>query len=345
MAEQKSNLISSISISGEIVLNLHSLNNEGGEGNQIMTRQVTIVDKNKEKHTVTAISGDMFKHIHAMHMVNYCTDNNLSLSDYSKTCNPNRISASELVEEAGKQDNTQADVINAIIKKCSICDIHGVLNTDKVGSNNSSSNTPRQTVIDFGWIVGIPGNNGTETYIHTKLVPDAGAKGSATGSNEGQNIFHRPVNYGTYAFVCNIEVYRIGFNDISRTYPIGAEERLNRYKAMLHGLVSTIINPRGAMIGSQYPHITDFRGIITYSHNLIPAPTVSAINPDYSKQMESIVVDLNKMQQSSKKVDGNAETDGEELKVSIEKKTFDSISAFVKIVADDLMSALPYKIS
>lgn len=328
MADKENNLISSISISGEIVLNLHSLNNEGGEGNQIMTRQVTIVDKNKEKHTVTAISGDMFKHIHAMHMINYCTDNNLTLSEYSKECNPNRISTSELEKDAGKAKNTQADVVNAIIKKCTICDAHGVLNTDKIGDNKSSSNTPRQTVIDFGWIVGIPGINGTETYIHTKLVPDAGAKGSATGSNEGQNIFHRPANYGTYAFVCNIETYRIGFNDISRTYPINDEERKNRYKAILHGLVSSIINPRGAMIGSQYPHITDFKGIITYSHNLMPAPTVSAINPDYSNQMESIVNNLNKMQ-----------------KDSIEKKTFDSIADFVKIVVDDLMSASPYKIS
>lgn len=321
-------MISSISVCGEIVLNLHSLNNEGGEGNQIMTRQVTIVDKNKEKHTVTAISGDMFKHIHAMHMVNYCTDNKLPLSEYSKTCNPNRISASEIEKEAGKANNTQSDVIDAIIKKCTICDTHGVLNTEEIGKNAGSKNTPRQSVIEFGWTVGIPSCNGTETYIHTKLVPDAGAKESATGSNEGQNIFHRPANYGTYAFVCNMETYRIGFNDISRTYSIKGEERKKRYKAILQGLVSTIINPRGAMIGSQYPHITDFKGIIAYSHNLIPAPTVSAINPDYSKQMESIVDNLNKMQ-----------------KDSIEKKTFDSVADFVKIVADDLMSASPYKIS
>lgn len=318
MAEQKNNLISSISISGEIVLNLHSLNNEGGEGNQIMTRQVTIVDNNKEKHTVTAISGDMFKHIHAMHMINYCTDNKLPLSEYSKTCNPNRISASEIEKEAGKADNTQSDVIDAIIKKCTICDTHGVLNTEEIGKNAGSKNTPRQSVIEFGWTVGIPDSNGTESYIHTRLIPNT----------ERNDMFHRPANYGTYAFVCNIETYRIGLNDISRSYSIGDDERLKRYKAILQGLVSTIINPRGAMIGSQYPHITDFKGVIAYSHNLMPAPTVSAINPDYSKQMESIVDNLNKMQ-----------------KDSIEKKTFDSVADFVKIVADDLMSASPYKIS
>ena len=41
--------IASISISGEITLNLHSLNNEGGEGNQIITRQLSIIDKNGEE--------------------------------------------------------------------------------------------------------------------------------------------------------------------------------------------------------------------------------------------------------------------------------------------------------
>ena len=51
--------VASISISGEITLNLHSLNNEGGEGNQIMTRQLTILDKYGIEHTVNGISGDM----------------------------------------------------------------------------------------------------------------------------------------------------------------------------------------------------------------------------------------------------------------------------------------------
>ncbi|MCF6183714.1 MAG: DevR family CRISPR-associated autoregulator, partial [Bacteroidales bacterium] len=42
---------------------MHSLNNEGGEGNQIITRQLTIIGNDGEEHTVSGISGDMFKHI------------------------------------------------------------------------------------------------------------------------------------------------------------------------------------------------------------------------------------------------------------------------------------------
>lgn len=319
--------ISSISVCGEMTLNLHSLNNEGGEGNQIMTRQLTIVDKNGEEQTVTGISGDMFKHIHAAHMLNYCVENKIPLSEYSKTLNPNRISASDLENEAGKASNSQSDVVNAMIKKCAICDAHGVLITDKVGDNKSSTNTPRKSVIEFAWTVGIPGKNNTETYVHTKLVADAGSKGSGTASNEGQNIFHRPANHGVYAFVCNIDTYRIGLNDINREYSIQDNERINRYKAVVQSLLSSILNPKGAMTSAQKPHITDFKGVVSVSHKLIPAPTISAINENYVSEIEQIRENLNKIQPES-----------------IETAEFDSFGKLTEIFAD-LLNAKPYKIS
>lgn len=318
--------ISSISICGEITLNLHSLNNEGGEGNQIMTRQLTIVDKNGKEQTVTGISGDMFKHIHAAHMLNYCVENNISLSEYSKTLNPNRIAAAELTGEAGKESNCQADVINAIINKCAICDAHGVLITDKVGKNESSTNTPRKSLIEFAWTVGIPEKNNTETYVHTKLVVDAGSKGSATASNEGQNIFHRPANHGVYAFVCNIDTYRIGLNDINRKYSIDDNERTKRYKAVVQSLLSTILNPKGAMTSTQKPHITDFKGVVTVSNKLIPAPTISAINNNYVSEIKKIAENLNKIETGS-----------------IQIEEFAGLGKLTEIFSE-LLKAKPYKI-
>ena len=309
-----------------MTLNLHSLNNEGGEGNQIMTRQLTIVDKNGEEQTVTGISGDMFKHIHAAHMLNYCIENNIPLSEYSKKLDPNRIKADDLKAEAGKSTHNQTEVVNALIKKCAICDAHGVLITDKVGDNKSSTNTPRKSVIEFAWTVGIPGKNNTETYVHTKLVADAGSKGSATASNEGQNIFHRPANNGVYAFVCNIDTYRIGLNDINRQYAIEDAERTNRYKAVLQSLLSSILNPKGAMTSAQKPHITDFKGVVSVSHKLIPAPTISALNEDYTKEINEIASNLNKIQAGA-----------------IEVEQFDGLGKLAEIFAN-LMDAKPYKI-
>ncbi len=290
--------IASISVSGEITLNMHSLNNEGGEGNQIMTRQLTIVDKAGQEYTVNGISGDMFKHIHAGHLVNYCLDNKLSLSQYSAALNPNRISSTELltyINENKKKNEKAGVVIDALINSCTVCDTHGILITDKVGDNKDSSNTPRKSVIEFGWTIGIPDKNNTETYLHTKVVHSStGIKGES--SNEGQNIFHRPANHGAYAFVCNIDSYRIGFNDIDRVYSIGKDERQARYKAILQALLSSFLNPRGAMTSSQKPHITDFKGVVTYSEKLIPSPTISSINPDYVQEIETIVVNLNQIE-------------------------------------------------
>ena len=321
--------ISSISISGEITLNLHSLNNEGGEGNQIMTRQLTIIDKDGKKHTVNGISGDMFKHIHAGHLINYCKEHQLPLSKYSKILDPNRISSAEILEQnasVGNATSKGSEVLGEIIKICSVCDTHGFLNTDVVGNNRGAKNLPRKSIIEFGWTVGIPDKNNTETYVHTKLVADAGEKGSGTGSNEGQNIFHRPANHGVYAFVCNADIYRIGLNDISRQYAIEDTARTERYKAVLQSLLSSFLNPKGAMTSSQKPHITDFKGVVSVSYKLIPAPTISAINPEYKQEIEEIKKNLNSIENDA-----------------IELKTFNGLGELSGIIAE-LIKQQPYKI-
>lgn len=321
--------IASISISGEITLNMHSLNNEGGEGNQIMTRQLTIVDKKGQEHTVNGISGDMFKHIHAGHLVNHCIDNGIELSQYSKALNPNRISSAELlnyITENKKKNEKAGVVIDALINSCAVCDAHGILITDKIGDNKDSSNTPRKSVIEFGWTIGIPGKNNTETYLHTKVVHSStGVKGES--SNEGQNIFHRPANHGVYAFVCNIDTYRIGFNDIDRIYSIDDTKRQARYKAILQSLLSSFLNPRGAMTSSQKPHITDFKGIVTYSEKLIPAPTVSSINPEYVQEIGMITSNLNEIEPGAI--------------TAIEFNGLGELSGIIK----DLIVEQPYKLS
>jgi CRISPR-associated protein Cst2 len=321
--------IASLSISGEITLNLHSLNNEGGEGNQIITRQVTIVDKKGEASTVNAISGDMFKHILSVHLAHLAKEQNLPLSKYAQELNPNKISSDELKSytknNVAKSNGTSADVVSALIDLCTICDTQGILITDKIGDNKNSSNTPRKSTVEFGWTVGIPGKNNSESYLHTKLVSNAGSK-EISGSNEGQNIFHRPANHGVYAFVCNIDIYRIGFNDIDRTYPIDDLARSSRYKALLKSLLSSIVNPKGAMTSTQKPHITDFKGLIATSCKLTPAPTISALNEDYISEIKIIADNINRIEADA-----------------IECFPFSGLGEFSKIIAD-LCELQPYKI-
>ncbi len=315
--------ISSISISGEMILNLHSLNNEGGEGNQIMTRQLTIINKEGEEYTVNGISGDMFKHIHTAHLINYAKVNNLNLCSNCQIGNPNRLSGGEeLANFFSGKNIIDKDVINAVIDKCTIDDCHGVLITS-IGTNKK--NIARKSIIEFGWTIGIPDKNNTETFLHTKLVPDAtGIRGES--SNEGQNIFHRPANHGIYAFVCNIDVYRIGLNDITRVYPIDENERINRFKGIIQSLINSFLDPKGAMTSTQKPHITDFRGVVAISKKLIPAPTISAINPDYKEEIIKIAENLNKIENDS-----------------IILSEFNGLGDLSKILAD-LMNCEPYSI-
>ena len=60
--------IYSLSISARLTLDMHSLNNEGSEGNQLQTRMVDIVAADGRLYSVNAISGDMLKHIQAEHL-------------------------------------------------------------------------------------------------------------------------------------------------------------------------------------------------------------------------------------------------------------------------------------
>jgi len=279
--------ISSISISGRITLDMHSLNNEGNEGNQVLTRQVTIIDQNGKPATVTAVSGDMMKHIMCEHFWNIAKEEAISLSNTSQVFNANRILSKDL-KGIAKEDLKKQDLAtDAVIRTCALSDIAGAMITD-IG------NFARKSVAEFGWLIAKPDANETENYFHAKYVPDAAGQ-ETDASNKGQNIFHRPANSGIYAFVGNLEIFRLGYNDISKSYPIDDEERKKRYKALLKSILYTFIKPNGAMRNTQNPHIVNFEGVISYSTSTCPAPTVSALNDNYREEIINTTKNLNKI--------------------------------------------------
>lgn len=292
--------LNSISISGRITLNMHSLNNEGNEGNQVLTRQATIIDQNGKPVTVTAVSGDMLKHIMCEHFWNIAKEEKLDLSNTSKIFNANRIIASDIKKE---KTDKQSDIMNKMIKTCSLCDIAGAMLTE-------FGNVSRKSIAEFGWLLALPEANQTENYFHAKFVSDAktkkeeanidGEEGEeAKAGNLGQNIFHRPANSGIYAFVGNFEISRLGYNDISKTYPLSDDERKKRFKALLKSVLYTFIKPNGAMRNTQNPHILNFEGVISTSYSVCPAPTVSSLNDAFIEEIKAIQENLNKITNNS----------------------------------------------
>ncbi len=212
------NPIASLSIAARATLNMHSLNNEGGEGNQIQTRKVEIVGHDGKLHSVNAISGDMLKHVLMEHFYQHARAREIALCQICQRFNANRINADEdFIKNASKND---AEFIDQMLTTCAVDDVAGILVTQ-------GRSTPRKSVSEFGWALGLPGRVETDTYLHVKYVSERGsdkraedAEGQKTGANLGQSIFHRPASSGVYAIVCHLELSRIGYNDIKQKYAL-----------------------------------------------------------------------------------------------------------------------------
>jgi len=316
----------SLSLSARATLDLHSLNNEGGEGNQIQTRMVDIVGDDGRLHNVNAISGDMFKHIQAEHFYRVARDAaGLPLCAACQVFDANRISADAdfMAKISGKSDGEALDLM---LQRCALDDIEGNLLT---GDGRS---TPRKSVVEFGWVVGVPEVTTTDSYFHVKYstergkaARDAAAEDQARKANLGQIPFHRPASSGVYAVVNHYEIARIGYNDITQHYAVDAAARAARYRALLESLLYTFLQPNGAMRAAQLPHLVDFTGVLSYTTTVLPAPTVSPLNAQYTQQIEGITAALNALYPDA-----------------VTLKDFTSLAEFAEIVRVLIETSEPY---
>ncbi|MBM7556091.1 DevR family CRISPR-associated autoregulator [Halanaerobacter jeridensis] len=309
----------SISINGKVGLNLHDLNNEKSEGNQLTTRNVTITDGAGKLATVNAISGDMLKHIQSSHLFKIAKeDENLALCEGCKKFDANRITIDDQFDEFTKNADNKAEIVDKMLEMCTLDDTEGILIT------NNNKNIGRDSTVEFGWVVAIPEQFNSDNLFHVKYSDLDKSEGS--GKNEGQNIFYRPINSGQYAVVNNLEVARIGYNDISKEYALDSEEIEARYKALLKSVMMSFYSPEGAMRNTQAPHMTSFEGVVSVSYSSVPAPTISALNSGYNEEIKSIAKTLNSI--------------GE----NVELKEFNSMSEFCKVIEELINNTVPYGI-
>jgi CRISPR-associated protein Cst2 len=312
----------SLSVCGRAILDMHSLNNEGGEGNQIATRMVNVVYRDRASGeyklaTVNAVSGDMFKHIQAEHLY-LLAKGKLPLCQGCQ-----KFSASRILDDndfMGKLAKTDTDVINDLLKKCVIDDLAGNL----IAKGNRA--IPRKSVAEFGWIVGIPGYTTTESYFHVRYAAE---RGERVEEAQQQAIFHRPASSGVYAIVANFEMARIGFNDISQQYAITKDdEREQRYLSFMESILYTFIEPNGAMRGTQNPHIVEFEGVVTVTNQVMPAPALSPLHENYRQEVERVGGALNGIKPEAVTV-----------------HHFDSMGQFAEVIKGLIEGTRPYKLA
>ncbi len=279
--------IHSLAISARMVINMHSLNNEGTEGNQVHTRQVTIVDQDGELKAVNAISGDMFKHIMVEHFQALATEQGLPLCVGCRTFDANRVNRDEAFMKDLKKE--QIEALDQVIAHCALDDVAGILVT---AGNRSLS---RKSVAEFGWAIGLPERTRTDTFFHVKYDPSGRGAGSGDEANTGQAIFHRPASSGIYTMVLNLDLFRVGRNDISMKYVLDKESRAKRIETLLASVASSFIKPTGAMRNTQTPHIINLEGVIAYSMKTVPAPMVSGLAEDYQNEIDGMAESINRL--------------------------------------------------
>ena len=326
-----SKAVYSLTICGQATIDMHSLNNEGSEGNQIATRMVNVYDREGKLAAVNAISGDMFKHIQAEHLFHLSRNSGLKLCSGCQRFSANRILDDPTFEASYQQNTPDHEIIATMLKMCTMDDIEGILVTNRA----KKKSTPRKSIVEFGWVVGIPESTKTDNYFHVKYVSDSGQQNAddsadtdESGANLGQNIFHRPASSGVYAIVAGIEVSRLSFNDISQDYAIGDGERKQRYKALIESLLCTFVEPNGAMRSAQHPHLVNFDGVVSLSTKVLPAPTVSPLNDEYKDEIRRVANALNQIESSA-----------------IELHKFDSLGEYAEVMANLAQTTTPYKIS
>src|SRR5215469_6143198 len=123
--------IASLSIAARATLDMHSLNNEGGEGNQIQTRMVDIVDHEGNLHNVNAISGDMLKHVLMEHFYRQARAQGAPLCQSCQRFDVNRINGyREFIKRSETEKVKDIDFVNQTLKMCAIDDVGGFLVTE-----------------------------------------------------------------------------------------------------------------------------------------------------------------------------------------------------------------------
>jgi CRISPR-associated protein Cst2 len=268
----------SLAISARLTMNLHNLNSEGTEGNQQQTRMVHVVDATGTRRSVNAVSGDMFKRILVDHLIPLLDEAGQPLSPAARQHSPDRIVAGyePLRVLAGDKKNLDSAVMAMMVRDCAVTDLAGALLTDQRAVG-------RKSVVELGWVVGLPDATHTEQYLHVKYAPEG--RGASTGEDVTsvagrQALFHRPASSGVYALVCNLDLYRIGLNDITREYVVEVADRRARARALIQALAAMLVKPAGAQRNTQAPHIVGCSGVVSISECSLPAPMLSPLQAD-----------------------------------------------------------------
>lgn len=285
MSNEKASAVFEVAILARLTWNLHSLNNEGTLGNVTEPRTVVLWSGQR----TDGISGEMMKHIHAYWTwIGASASGQYSLCEGCRNFRPQR--ADLISKDLPKNDNLKA-LAKAL--ECTLCDVHGFL--------VQAPTIHRQSVVEFGWVVGLPDKVQRDLHAHARhAATERGVEASSAEGSEpdeeagaqegvaGQMVYHRPTRSGVYAVVSLFQPWRIGLNEIGYEYSIEDNERKKRYDLALQAYEWTLKRPDGAMRSTRLPHIEQAEGIVVISTSAVPVPLLSPLRDDYREKLHKL---------------------------------------------------------
>jgi len=285
-----------VAVLARVKWDLHSLNNEGTIGNVTEPRTVVLWDGTK----TDGVSGEMMKHIHAywtwLQAKTQAKTATLGLCDACKAFQPQRADAAP--QGLNRSDNAAA--MATAVARCVLCDLHGFL--------VQRPTIHRQSVVEFGWIVGVPDKFHRDIHVHARhAVAERGVSAESGGESEGgeqvqqqataegeraevaaQMLYNRPTRSGVYALVTLFQPWRIGLNEVNYTYALDTDEQKRRYGLALTAYEWALKRPDGAMTTTRFPHIEGMEGIVLISRQPVPVPMLSPLREDYREKLETL---------------------------------------------------------
>lgn len=266
-----------MSICSRMTLQAQGLSNAGGNGsNRLMARRQLLSDGTE----TDAWSGNIFKHHHAMLLIEHCQSLNIPLCDACTVLDSRRVAA--LSDSPDKIAS-----IEYVLNACAVCDTHGFLVTAKNQTLDSSEGRrhrlSKHSLIEFSMALALPHEHYETEHIKIR-VGDA--------KETGQMLLKVPSRSGTYAQCIRYRGVGVGVDtDKWRIAVSDKSQRIARHQAILLALRAQFLSLEGALTATMVPHVTGLTGAVVVQTTVGRAPLYSALEADFVEQLQSFASD------------------------------------------------------
>lgn len=328
-----------LTLAAKLICNVHAMNNEGSIGQTTDIRMIRMIGEDgKELPEAPAVSGRMLKHWHLAYMLKEeLNQSSPKLCDQCKIWEPERQPTDE----------------GTGVQKCVICDSHGFLCAKKKGAGETRGKSLRRSsCVTFSWLLPVIGSDTpSKQAIHSRVAPgvaehteeveeaspeNASSKASsettATLSEEAkqkssQMIFYKSYASSIYAFVCSIDLDRIGKPLIGNALSDSGEIKRRRQMAV-KALLPMVMGAFGASQSHALPHAKCLGVLTALSDNTTPIPNL--ISPIYNDGFQESIKMLRAFNNKEVKYWGYGEADEGTPKIESIQTLFECILSELK---------------